>query len=165
MASVYLETSFISACVSTRTDAASTYRRQVSIEWWEIQRHNHDLFISAEVYDELSDPEYPRSAEALRWIDDVPLIELTDEVLGLARLLVRERVMPSPVAGDAVHVSAATVHALAYILSWNVRHLANARKMRHLQIICRRAGYTPPQIVTPDLLWDVYNDDNERDAE
>jgi len=154
VAKVYLETSYISACVATRTDAACVYRRQVSEEWWNNQRRHHELFISAEVIAELSDPEYPNSPAALKWIDGVPLLGLTEDVAGLATLLVRERVMPGPVAGDAVHVAAATVFSIEYMLSWNVRHLANVNKLEHLRVICRRAGYVPPLIVTPDLLWE-----------
>jgi hypothetical protein len=68
--------------------------------------------------------------------------------------LVREKVMPAPVAGDAIHVAVATIYGADYILSWNVRHLANPSKTRHLQAICLRAGLVPPQIVTPDMLWE-----------
>jgi hypothetical protein len=155
VATVYLETSFVSACVSDRSDAKSVYRRETSIEWWGSQRDRHDLFVSAEVIRELSDPAFPKSPAALEWIADVPLTALTDEVRGLANLLVNERVMPSPPTGDALHVAAATVFGLDYILSWNVRHLANPNKLRHLQVICLRVGLVPPQIVTPDLLWET----------
>jgi hypothetical protein len=154
MASVYLETSFISACVTNRTDAASVYRRQTSREWWQTQSSRHELFISAEVLAELSAPTYPASPEALEWANNLPLLDIDPEVRGFAEILVRERVMPSPVAGDALHVAAACVHAMDYLLSWNVRHLANPNKLTHLLTICIRAGFLPPRIITPDLLWE-----------
>ena len=53
-----------------------------------------------------------------------------------------------------MHVAAATIHRADYLLSWNVRHLANPNKVRHLTTICIRLGLLPPQIVTPDLLWE-----------
>jgi len=53
-----------------------------------------------------------------------------------------------------MHVAAACVHRIDYLLSWNVRHLANPNKLTHLQAICVRTGYMPPRIVTPDLLWE-----------
>ena len=155
MAKVYLETSFVSACVSSRTDVASSYRRDLSQEWWKTQRARHLLFISAEVRDELSHPDYPSSENALGLVRDVPLVTLDEDVLGLARLLVRERVMPGQVAGDAVHVAVATVAGMDYLLTWNVRHLANPNKLERLRVICRRAGFLPPQMVTPDLLWET----------
>jgi hypothetical protein len=114
----------------------------------------HELVTSPEVIAELSDPAYPQSSAALDWIKDVALLAITDQVIGLAAVLVRERVMPSPVAGDAIHVAASCVHRVQYLLSWNVRHLANPKKQVHLRTICLRAAYEPPQIVTPDLLWE-----------
>jgi hypothetical protein len=155
VAQVYLETSLVSACVSDRTDPKSIYRHESSVEWWVTQRQRHELFISAEVIRELSDPAYPRRDQALQWVAGVPLLAITQEVEGLAKLLVNERVMPSPPTGDALHVAVATVFGMDFMLSWNVRHLANPNKLQHLRVICLRAGLTPPQIVTPDLLWET----------
>ena len=39
-------------------------------------------------------------------------------------------------------------------LTWNVRHLANPNKLEDLRTICLRVGMLPPQILTPDLLWE-----------
>ncbi len=151
---MYLETSFVSACVTTRTDARSGYRRDISREWWDTQRHLHELLISPEVTAELSDPAFPQSTDALAWIREVPVLLINEEIVGLATILVNERVMPAPVAGDAIHVATCCVHRVEYLLSWNVRHMVNPRKQVHLQTICFRAGYVPPQILTPDLLWE-----------
>lgn len=154
MAQVYLDASFVSACVTDRTDAHSIHRRETSLEWWGTQRPLHELFISQEVLDELSDPAFRRGTEALKFVANLPLFEIDEEVRGLARLLVRERVMPAPAVGDAVHVAACAVHGCAYLLSWNVRHMANPNKLAHMQVICRRVGVAPPTILTPDLLWE-----------
>jgi predicted nucleic acid-binding protein len=154
MARTYLETSFVSACVTDRQDVASSYRRQMSREWWETQRARHELFVSAEVFAELSHPAFRVRDDALRLIAGLPRLAINDDIRGLARLLVREKVMPGPVAGDAVHVAVATVHGLDYLLSWNVRHLANPNKLEHLRRVCRRVGLMPPLILTPDLLWE-----------
>jgi predicted nucleic acid-binding protein len=155
MAKVYLETSFISAVVTDRTDPASIYRRDASGEWWRTQRAAHGVFVTQEVLSELSHPAFRRRDEALSFVQQVPLLDINEQVRGVAELLVRERLMPKPVAGDAVHVAAATVHGMEYLLSWNVRHLANPNKLEHLEVICRRLGLLPPRIVTPDLLWEV----------
>jgi hypothetical protein len=154
MAKVYLETSYFSACVWDRKDAMSLARQQESRLWWVQQRQHHELFLSAEVLAELSDPRFRNRDDALALTLGVTELALNDEVRGLAKILVRERVMPNPAEeGDAVHVAAATVHGVEYLLSWNVKHLANVNKVKHLREVCRRAGYVPPQIVTPDLLW------------
>lgn len=150
MATVYLETSFISACVSNRTDAASVYRCDLSLKWWQMQRQSHTLLTSSEVLAELRDPDFQRREEALELIDGIPVLQSNPEVLGVAAICVKQKVMP----GDSVHVALACVFGLDYMLTWNVRHLANPNKLAHLHTICRRLGLLPPQIVTPDLLWE-----------
>lgn len=153
MAKVYLETSFISACVSTRQDAASVYRRDVSNHWFEREQRNYELVVSQEVHIELSHPRYPNRDAATTLIADVPVLSASEDVEGLARVLVNAKVMPGPAeAGDAIHVAFATVFECDYLLSWNVQHLANVNKARHLRAVCRRVGLVPPEIITPDLL-------------
>jgi hypothetical protein len=154
MARVYLETSFLSACVTTRSDPASIYRRDTSVEWWKTQRSRHQLFVTTEVIGELDAPGFLARDAALDLARQVPLLPLTEEVLGFASLLVQERVMPRPIAGDAIHVAACCIHAVDYLLTWNVRHLANPNKLTHFRKICLRAGVLSPLIVTPDMLWE-----------
>jgi hypothetical protein len=153
VARVYLETSFFSACVSTRTGAKSRGWRASSREWWQLQGPRHQLFVSDEVVRELAAPEFPSRDDALAMLRGLDLLDATPEVEQLAALLVRERVMPAPaVAGDALHVAVATVHRMDYILTWNVKHLANPNKRTHFGVICMRLGLAAPQIVTPDML-------------
>lgn len=161
MARVYLETSFISACVTSRQDLGSRYRKETSLAWWRFQSRRHSLSVSAEVVRELSSPSYPARDRALEFIGGIPLLALDVEVQGLARILIREKVMPGPIAGDAIHVAVACWHEVEYLLSWNVKHLANPRKVRHLETVCLRLGLVAPRILTPDMLWE---EDEEGDA-
>ena len=155
MARVYLETSFISACVTDREDAASVYRRETSLDWWEKFRAQHDVYASVEVYRELQAPGFRGSEEALELVAKIPVLDSSADAIGLAQVLVREQVMPGPAeGGDALHVAIAVTHAMDYMLSWNVRHLANPNKVAHLQRVCLRFAIVPPRIVTPDLLWE-----------
>lgn len=154
MARVYLDTSFVSACVTSRTDALSVYRRRSSTEWLNTQAPRHDVFISPEVIVELDDPDFADREIAMKIVESLPILAITDQVAGVALAFVRENLMPAPAhAGDAIHVAAAAVHRVEYLLSWNVRHLANQNKTRHLQVICGRLGLVPPAIITPEMLW------------
>lgn len=158
MARVYLDTSFFSACVSTRTDHRSIVWKESSLAWWETQVHRHELFISGEVVTELSAPEFPQSEKGLAMLTGLNLLPLSAEVMGLAEILVREKLMPNPaVSGDAIHVAAATLYQMDYLVTWNIRHLANPNKREHMAAVCLRLGLIPPQIVTPDMLQEVDN--------
>lgn len=155
MARVYLDTSFVSACVTTREDTASVYRRETSLEWLATQAHRHELCISTEVLDEVNNPGFKASGDAVASLQSMTLLPITDEVRGVARILIRELVMPGPEnVGDAIHVALTMVHGVRFLLSWNVRHLANPNKIMHLLVVSRRLGMSPPAIVTPDLLWE-----------
>jgi hypothetical protein len=39
-----------------------------------------------------------------------------------------------------------------YVLTWNVRHIANAEVRRGMETTCREAGYAPPVLCTPEEL-------------
>ena len=156
MARVYLETSFFSACVSDRADVMSVYRREQSRQWWTMQRRRHDVCICPEVLTELSRPAYRHRELALQMTVGVDVLPLVDEVRGVAKVLVREKVMPGPEgSGDAMHVAAAVVHRIDYLLSWNVRHLANVNKVEHLRVICQRLGYMPPVVTRPEVVGEM----------
>ena len=151
---IYLDASFISACVTDRTDAKSVSRRDTSREWWDTQRTGHEIVISQEVIKELSNPDFSRREDALALIADLSLLDIDEEVTGVPEVFVKELLMPAPVIGDAVHVAVCAVHGVQSPLSWNVRHLANPNKTAHPQAVCRRLGLVPPRILTPNLLWE-----------
>ncbi len=46
----------------------------------------------------------------------------------------------------------AATHGLEYLLTWNMRHIANAELRQAIEAACRAAGYAPPVIATPDEL-------------
>jgi hypothetical protein len=83
----------------------------------------------------------------------LPVLRPDESVTELAELLVEQKVMPGPaVAGDALHVAFAVANRMDYILTWNVKHLANPNKRVHLATVCMRLGIPVPQLVTTDLL-------------
>jgi hypothetical protein len=111
------------------------------------------LFVSAEVFRELSAEDFHCREEALGMLSGLTPLQITREIEELADLLVAEKVMPGPaISGDALHVALASVHRMDYILTWNAHHLANPNKRTHFGVICLRLGMLPPLIVTPDML-------------
>jgi len=53
---------------------------------------------------------------------------------------------------DALHVAAAAVQGIDYLLTWNCKHIANAATRGIIEETCRGAGYEPPTICTPEEL-------------
>jgi hypothetical protein len=158
MALVYLETSFVSACVTSREDVDSVYRRDKSLRWWHERGSRNERFVSDEVLIELSDERYPSREKALSFIEGIPVIVVNPAMVRLARVFVERQVMPKPVGGDALHVAMATVSEMDYMLTWNVQHLANPNKVTHLQAVCLEFGLVPPRIIRPDDYLEVIDD-------
>ncbi len=150
---IYIETTVPSAYVSTRTDAGSVYRRDATRSWWLAQLGFYDAYVSDAVVLELERGEWSGKSEALALIARVPRLVVDDEAIGVAERYIRERLVPNDVAGDAMHLAIASVHQVDYLATWNIRHLANPNKLRHLVVVNRRMGLLTPQVVTPDSLW------------
>ena len=63
--------------------------------------------------------------------------------------------LPPKASDDAIHIAAATIHGLDYLLTWNCKHIANAQIQRKLAEICLDFGYKLPTICTPyELMGD-----------
>lgn len=153
MAKVYLETSFVSYLVARRSrDLIVAARQQLTVDWWDIQRGNHDLFISEMVLREAREGDSDEVAKRLKAVDGLAQLDLTLEVAQLADELLVRNILPLKAARDAVHIAVATVHRMDYLLTWNFKHIANAQVRKMADRLFRQAGYEVPLIVSPEEL-------------
>ena len=150
---VYVETTVFNAFVSEREDAGSIYRQDMTRQWWALQGQFYDLRVSEAVLSELRAGRYPGQQKAVELAESLESIEITDEALSIAELYVRHRLMPRGTSGDALHLAVACLSEVGFLLTWNIRHLANPNKLGHLEVINRRLGLLTPLIVTPESLW------------
>jgi hypothetical protein len=89
-------------------------------------------------------------------LESLPRVAVSSDAEDLARLFLSTGCLPPKAARDAVHLAVATAIAADYLLTWNCRHLANARILRRLQLAVRRAGRFLPQVCTPlELMGDL----------
>ena len=150
---VYVETTIPSAYVSTRTDPSSVHRRELTRAWWADQSARYDVWISEAVVLELTQGDWPGKAAALELVDPLQRVAVTEEAANIARRYVLERLVPGDLQGDALHLAVACIYEFDFLLTWNIRHLANPNKLAHLTVINRRLGLLTPQVVTPEMLW------------
>lgn len=137
-----------SAYVATRTDPGSAYRRAMTRDWWLQQAPRYECWISDNVLIELAAGSWPGKDEALRLVEPLPRLEIDAEVLVVAPRYIDERLVPAGLGGDAAHLAVACVYEMDFLLTWNIRHLANPNKRDHLTAINRRLGLLTPQIVS-----------------
>ena len=150
---VYLETtipSYLTAWPSR--DLVRVAHQQITRDWWDRRRAEFELYISQVVLRECQAGDATAAAERLKILQDLPLLEQTEEATRLAQALVDRVPLPERAAVDALHVAIATVHGVDYLLTWNCTHIANATLRDPIESVCRENGYEPPAICTPDEL-------------
>lgn len=65
--------------------------------------------------------------------------------------------MPTDYEDDAFHVAVCTVARLDYLVSWNFKDLANARRDSGFNAVNLLQGYPPVRIVAPTFLIHGYD--------
>lgn len=122
-------------------------------QWWSEQRSRYDVVISDSVLAELEDGDWPGQEEAITLVAGIPKLATDEEILNVMRTYIEEWLVPDALGGDALHLAIACSHGVDFLLTWNIRHLANPNKTTHLTVINKRLRISTPQIVTPEALW------------
>ncbi|MCW5860178.1 MAG: hypothetical protein KIS63_17920 [Caldilineales bacterium] len=73
----------------------------------------------------------------------------------LAEKLVERQAVPQKSVEDALHMAIATAEGMEYLLTWNLRHIANAAMRKRIEQVCRDHGYEPPIMCSPQELMEV----------
>lgn len=157
---VYLETT-IPSYVTGRTsrDLVTAAHQEITQTWWDDHRDEYDLYISVPVLDEARAGDPDAAQRRLNLIKDVPTIEVTDEVIALSRRLATDLILPEAADVDSLHIAIAAVGGMDYLLTWNLKHIANATLRKRIDSVCRSQGYEPPIICTPYGLLGEWEDE------
>jgi predicted nucleic acid-binding protein len=149
----YLETSVISYLAARPSrDLVVAARQQLTHEWWRRRRPDFELYVSELVLAEVAagDPEV--AERRIEILAGLPSLTVTKEATDLGRFLVQSVGLPAKARADALHIALAACHGIEYLLTWNSTHIANAELRPRVEAACRRRGYEPPVLCTPDEL-------------
>lgn len=145
--SVYLDSTIPSFYFDEREAFAGWI--ETTKTWWNEESGYFECFISDAVIEELRTGEFPRQNEIIEFIKPLSVLPNLPEIEEIAAYYVANFVMPQSLIGDALHLAHASYYDVQYLLTWNCKHLANARKIRHIVTINDRLGISTPQITTP----------------
>mgnify|MGYP003584675741 FL=1 len=149
---VYIETSIPSYLSAWRSrDLIVAANQEITKEWWD-SREQFDLYISALVIQEAGAGDPVAAQKRLEQLDDIPELNLTEEVERFAEILIQKVPLPEKARIDALHIAVAALSGMDYLLTWNCTHIANAILRPKLEALCREFGYEPPTICTPQEL-------------
>jgi hypothetical protein len=150
---VYVETSVVSYLTSRLSrDLIVAGHQQITQEWWANHRDKFELFVSQTVLEEAAVGDQEAAQQRLSAIENLPLLEITEEALALAKDLVYLGPLPEKAEVDALHIAIAVTNRVDYLLTWNCKHLANAALRSRIERVCRAQGYDPIVICTPEEL-------------
>lgn len=150
---LYLETtvpSYLTAWPSR--DLIRAGHQQITKEWWLTRRSGFDIYISQFVLDEAAAGDAEAARDRLAAVKELPLLDLTEEVVDLAEALKTSLGLPQKAVTDAAHIAIAAVHRMQFLLTWNCTHIANAEMFTGIEKACRDRGFSCPIICTPEEL-------------
>ncbi|HMP07562.1 MAG TPA: type II toxin-antitoxin system VapC family toxin [Lacipirellulaceae bacterium] len=125
---LYVETSIVSYLRQRTSGQVVAAARQVlTRRWWDKERTNYDLVVSQYVLDEVSDGDPQLASERLELLEGLPLLELNSEIDDIAEEIMARAILPANAQLDALHIACAAHHRIDYLLTWNCKHIANAR--------------------------------------
>jgi len=151
----YVESSVISYLAARPSrDIVATAHQQLTREWWENRRRSFDLYVSAEVLNEIRRGDPSASQLRLRYVEPLSVLETDDQARALAAEIIRTSALPAKAAADALHIAIATVNGMDFLLTWNCTHIANGIVQRAIGKLSRETGFEPPTIVTPEELME-----------
>lgn len=147
---VYIETSMVSYLTARPSNNLILMANlEITREWWDTRRDRFTLYISQVVLDEVAHGDPEIATRRLDLLRDLPLLEVNESVQSLAAQFLTKSTLPPKASDDALHIAAATVYGLDYLLTWNCKHIANAQIQKKLAQISIEEGYELPTICTP----------------
>ncbi|MBE5229834.1 MAG: type II toxin-antitoxin system VapC family toxin [Microcystis sp. M048S1] len=147
---VYIETSILGYLTARPSrDIVVAANIEVTKEWWNTRRGDFQLYSSQAVVKETSQGDVVIASQRLEILANLSLLDLNQAVLDLAEQFLERSNLPAKADIDAVHIAAATVHGMDYLLTWNCKHIANAQIQGKLAEISLDFGYELPILCTP----------------
>lgn len=91
----------------------------------------------------------------LSLVKNLPIIAVSDLAVTLTEKLIEEKAVPSASVEDALHIGIAAAQGADYLLTWNFKHINNARMKVKITQIIEQDGLICPQICSPEELIGV----------
>ena len=147
--SIYLETTIFNFPFA---DDAPQYRADSLRLFAEIKAGKFKPYTSEYVTQELEntrDTEKLKRMKTLIMDYGIMVVPASEEVKRLSDVYVTAGIVPEKYATDALHIAAATIAGLDYIISLNFRHIVKHKTIIETEIINAREGYKRVFIHTP----------------
>jgi len=128
---------------------------EVFFEWMRVCRD--ELYVSALVENELAFAPEAKREQMVRALRALPLqiLRVTTGAEALANGYLAAGIWTPRSKDDAVHVATAVCHELDVVVSWNMRDLANVRRVARINEFNARRGLGLIRIATPEEVMET----------
>lgn len=159
MPTLYIETSIVSYLRQRPSSQVVMAARQLlTHQWWNNERNNYELVTSQYVIDEASSGDPDLAAERLESLEEIPLLPLDPQIADIADEIMGRAILPPKASVDALHIAMVAHHGIQYLLTWNCKHIANAKILPRIYDVLKDLGCSIPIICTPE---EMVEDDSE----
>ena len=163
MSTVYIETSIVSYLRQNPSSHVVTAARQLlTHQWWNKERSKFDLVVSQYVIDEVSAGDRTLAADRLLALDGIPVLPNAPEILQIANEIMPRAILPIKAQVDALHIACVAHHRIEYLLTWNCKHIANAKILPRIHEMLTDLKIPIPIRCNPE---EMGNDDPEDHSE
>ena len=147
---VYIETSVLShATALPSSDPATAVLQDQAQRWMAEQGPRYELVTSQFVIDEASMGDPDAVFRRLEMLDGIPVLPVNPDADTVADAIVSRSMMPASARLDALHVAAAALAGVQYLLTQNCKHIANAHELPRIYRLLDELGLSGMLICTP----------------
>ena len=156
---IYVETTVVSYFTARPSrDLVIAGRQEITREVWPRVLEKFEVFVSVLVLQEIKRGDAQAAEERLEVLKYFPVLDITQEIEGLAQRLLSSKAIPKEYPEDAVHVAAAAMNGIDFITTWNFTHINNAFTRSIIREVITDAGFCCPEICSPDEIFGDLND-------
>ena len=128
-------------------------KKEITLRFFDkIKQGEYEIFVSDVVIEEVGRADEGKKQMLLGIIAEhsPSRLIINEEVSELAQKYISEGILPAAKIEDAMHASVATVFEMDALISWNLKHLANLKKMELINAINMKTGYFKRlELITP----------------
>ena len=98
---VYIETSIVSYLTARASrDLLAAAWQKATVDWWDTQRDRFDIYASDLVIEEAGKGDSKAATRRLGALAGIPLLAITDDVIGLSKALILNGALPRKAIGE-----------------------------------------------------------------
>jgi predicted nucleic acid-binding protein len=148
---IYLDTSVISHLDAP--EAPDKMNDTLKL-WKDIKSGKYDVVFSEVVFDELANCLEPKRSYLAAFLQQIRYerVKSDDDTFALAGKFIDFGILKERSFDDCRHIAAALLSGCDVIVSWNFKHIVNAKTIRGTKVIATMEGFKDMIICTPTML-------------